>query len=167
MRNLLRRALAGVAILALVGGLSGGARAQTQMQFPTAPWGGYAPSRIQCGTLRGADMNSTADQPIPISFPSATYEIDAIVITSPSVSLTTAAGGFYPAPAKAGTAIVASSQAYSGLTAAATNAAGSVLSATLNNTTAKFDLRTIYFSLTTGQGAAATANIRVYCRLHY
>jgi hypothetical protein len=141
--------------------------AQTTNQFPTSPWSGFAPGRIQCGTLLKANMNSTADQAIPISFPSVNYEIEGIQISAASVSLTTAAGGFYPAASKGGTAIVASSQAYSTLTAAAVNSAGSVMSATLNNATALYNLRTIYFSLTTAQGAAATANIRVYCRPHY
>jgi len=154
--------LACVAVLVSVG-----AQAQTQMQFPTTGWGGYAPTSIQCGTLKAANMNTTADQAIPISFPSSTYEITVIEISNASVSLTTAAGGFYQAASKAGTAIVANTQAYSTLTAAATNAAGSTMAATLNLATAAFNLRTIYLSLTTSQGAAATADIRIFCRPLY
>lgn len=140
------------------------AHAQTTTQFPTTPWGGFAPGKIECGRLIGANMNSTADQAIPISFPSATYQIDSIDISNASISLTTAVGGFYPSASKGGTAIVANSQAYSTLTAAAVNAAGSTMTATLAVTTAAWNLRTIYFSLTTPQGAAATADIRIYCR---
>jgi hypothetical protein len=53
------------------------------------------------------------------------------------------------------------------LTAAATNAAGSVMQATLAIPTAAFNLNAIYFALTTAQGAAATADIRVTCRPLY
>jgi hypothetical protein len=138
----------------------------TTMQFPTMGWGGFAPARIECGELLGANMNSTADQAIPISFPSAKYVITEIDITNPSVSLTTAAGGFYSAASKGGVAIVSSGQAYSTLTTNAANTTGNEMTATLataGNTTA-FNLSQIYLSLTTAQGAAATADVRVYCR---
>lgn len=138
-------------------------------QFPTSPWGGFAPARVQCGQLLGANFNSTSDQAIPISVPSVNYMLDSITIDNASVSLDTAAGGFYTAASKGGAAVVANTQAYSTLTAAAANAAGSAMTATLATagSTALFNLPTLYFSLTTGQGAAATANIRVYCRPLY
>jgi hypothetical protein len=139
----------------------------TTMQFPTAGWGGFAPASVQCGMLKSANMNVTTDQIIPIAFPSSTYEITEISIANASTSLTTAVGGFYQTTSKGGTAIVANSQAYSTLTAAATNAAGSVLQATLAIPTAAFNLNAIYFALTTAQGAAATADIRVTCRPLY
>jgi len=164
--NRVLRTLALCATLLSVGSM---ARAQTQMQFPTTPWGGYAPARIQCGSLLGANFNATSDQAIPISFPSAYYMLDAIAVDNASLSLDTAAGGFYTAASKGGVALVANSQAYSTLTAAAANASGSAMLATIasagqNN---QLNLRTIYFSLTTPQGAAATADIRVYCRPLY
>lgn len=145
------------------------ARAQTQMQFPTTPWGGYAPARVQCGSLLGANFNATTDQAIPISFPSAYYMLDAIAVDNASVSLDTAAGGFYTAASKGGVAVVANSQVYSTLTHADANASGSAMLATIaaagqNN---QLNVRTLYFSLTTPQGAAATADIRVYCRPLY
>jgi hypothetical protein len=143
--------------------------AQTAMQFPTTPWGGYAPARVQCGALTGANMNVTTDQAIPISVPSRLYMLDAITINNASVSLTTAAGGFYTAASKGGTIVVAAAQAYSTLTAAANDASGSAMSATIATAGANnaLDVTTLYFSLTTAQGAAATADIRVFCRPLY
>lgn len=156
----------------LVSGIIGdqaAAQGRGGTQFPTSPWGGYAPGRVQCGQLLGANFNSTADQAISVSVPSNRYRLDAITISGASVSLTTAAGGFYTGAAKSGTTLVAASQAYSTLTAAAVNAAGSLLAATLGAgaTTSMLDVSTIYFSLTTAQGAAATADIRLSCQPLY
>lgn len=162
----------GVAVLGIGTALAQG----VIYQFPNAPWQAFAPTRIQCGTLKGANFNITTDQAIPISVPSATYLFDSIEISSPSVSLTTAAGGFYTAVSKGGVAVVASSQAYSALTTNAVNTTGNALLATIataGNTT-RFQgpsqsspITTLYLSLTTGQGAAATANVRVFCRTSY
>ncbi len=109
-------------------------------------------------------MNVTTDQQIPISCPSRHFIVQSIWVTAASISLTTAAGGFYSAASKGGVTLVAATQAYSTLTAAAVNAAGSALAMTLDTpaTTGLFDLSSIYFALTTAQGAAATANIRVF-----
>lgn len=135
-------------------------------QYPAGVWASYAPGRVQCGALKQADMNSTNDQAIPISVPSLTYMLDSITIANASISLTTAQGGFYTAASKGGTAVVANTQAYSTLTAAALDASGSAMTATLAAAGANnaLDIQTLYFSLTTGQGAAATADIRIYCR---
>ncbi len=149
-----------------------GAMAQTTTQFPTSPWGAYAPATVECGFLKGANFNATTDQAIPISAPSVTYEYTVIAVDNPSVSMTTAQGGFYSAASKGGVAVVASSQAYSGLTTNATNTTGNFLLmtiATAGSTTEFIETasNTLFFSLTTAQGAAATADIRVYCRPHY
>lgn len=165
--------LAGVLACAALGMTDVGLRAQTQVQFPNAPWNGFAPGKIECGWLLGANMNVTTDQAIPISVPSATYMIESIAISNPSVSLTTAAGGFYSAASKGGVAVVAAAQAYSGLTSNTANTTGNALLATIataGNTTVfqgpsqTSPISTLYFSLTTAQGAAASADIRVYCR---
>lgn len=117
------------------------------------------------GKLIGANMNVTTDQAITIrdltDYPSDSYIVEYIVVTNASISLTTAAGGFYTAASKSG-AIVAAGQVYSALTAA-----GKFIKATLTGT-ALTDVQTgatIYFSLTTAQGAAATADIYVFGRL--
>jgi hypothetical protein len=173
----MKRFLAHLAALALL--LAAAAvpvRAQTQFQFPNAPWQAYAPARIQCGQLLGANFNTTSDNAIQISVPSATYVIDSIVVSNPSVSLTTAAGGVYSAASKGGVAIVANSQVFSALTTNAANTTGNALALTLStagNTTAfqgfgqASKISTLYLSLTTAQGAAASADVRVYCRPAY
>ena len=139
------------------------------MQFPTSGWVGDAPGVILAGELIGANMNSTADQAIVMSVPATRYVVEAIVVSNASVSLDTAAGGIYSVASKGGVTLVAAAQVYSTLTAAAVNAAGSALFLTLDTpaTTGMFDLSTLYFSLTTAQGAAATADIRVYVRPLY
>jgi len=164
-------------LAALAGLLSAGAHAQTTMQFPTTPWGGFAPGTVECGWLKGANFNSTADQAITLSVPTATYWISNIEISSPSVSMTTAVGGFYSGASKSGVTLVANTQVYSALTTNAANTTGNFLQATLTTAgnTTEFSgptqgsnaQTTIYFALTTAQGAAATANIRVYCHPHY
>lgn len=166
---------AGIAIAGVGGHFR--ADAQTQMQFPTLPWEGYAPSSIQCGELLGANFNVTTDQAIPLSNPSGTWMVDNITIANPSVSMTSAQGGFYTAASKGGVAVVASSQAYTSLTTNSANTTGNAMVATLATagTTTAFggyaagsnQIATLYFSLTSAQGAAATADIRVRCRPLY
>jgi hypothetical protein len=123
--------------------------------------------------LIGANMNSTDDQLLTIQLAddAATavdegdYIIDGIYARNASVSLTTAVGGIYTAAAKGGTQLVANSQVYSALTAAskyvALTRANTALTDVFNVTTQP----SLYFSLTTPQGAAATADLYVYGRL--
>lgn len=165
-------ALAGLPVMlaAMLDGAQAAPGVSPGFQFPTTPWQSYAPARVQCGKLAGANFNSaSADQAIPISAPSALYMLDAITINNASLSLTTAAGGFYTAAAQGGVALVAATQAYSTLTSAANDAAGSAMSATIATAgaTNALDLPVIYFNLTTAQGAAATADIRAFCRPLY
>jgi hypothetical protein len=115
------------------------------------------------GKLIGANMNVTTDQAIALSEygldPAYTkLYVDRIVVTNASVSLTTAVGGVYTAASKGGTALVANTQAYSGLTAA-TLAIELTLAAARPIITPP---GSVYFSLTTAQGAAATADIYVF-----
>ena len=117
--------------------------------------------QILLGELISANMNSTADQQIVIFSAPAKYIIRRIVVTNASISLTTAVGGIYPQVSKGGTAIVANSQVYSSLNATTKfidltiasgyTSGGSILTA-----------KSIYLSLTTPQGAAATADVYVY-----
>jgi hypothetical protein len=107
-------------------------------------------------------MNSTADQKITIFSNPAKYIVRRIVVTNASISLSTAAGGIYTAASKGGSAVVAASQAYSTLTSSAL-----FLDLTLNtsssiNITVKSSVPNLYLSLTTAQGAAATADVYVY-----
>lgn len=116
-------------------------------------WGTVRPTPLF--VLRGANMNSTADQSLVRQFGFTNYILDKIVVTNASISLTTAAGGVYTAAAKGGTAIVAAAQAYAALTTAA-----AALALTLANTNRRSE--TPILSLTTPQGAGATADIYVF-----
>lgn len=172
-----RAKLLALAVLALSLAGNRGFAQGAGFQFPTSPWNGYAPAVVQCGWLYGANMNVTTDQAITISVPSAAYSINSILISNPSVSLTTAAGGFYSAASKGGVAVVANTQTYSGLTTNAANTTGNLLAATLATaglttnflaaSSSTVNTNTLYFSLTTAQGAAATADIRVLCNPLY
>lgn len=109
--------------------------------------------------LTAANFNIVTDQAIA-NLPSK-WIIRRIVVQNASVNMTTAAGGFYTGAGKTGTVIVAAAQVYSALTAAGiwidlTLAAG-VLTGT-----AALTATTIYFALTTAQGAAATADIYIW-----
>lgn len=115
----------------------------------------------QIGRLIGADMNSTADQAIPLHLYGATkYIIEKIVVTNASANLTLAAGGVYSAASKGGTAIVAAIQVYSALTGSS-----KFVPLTLATLTDVLTGATIYFALTTAQGSASTADIYVYGRV--
>lgn len=116
---------------------------------------------VLAGVLKGANFNSTADQPIILTTSSANFRIQSIIVTNPSMSMSTAVGGFYITTAKGGTPIVATSQVYSALATNAANTAGNMLVLATPAST-QYNTSTVYFSLTTAQGAAATADIYVY-----
>lgn len=103
-----------------------------------------------------ANFNSTADQALTKVGTFTQYVVSRIVVLNASISLTAAVGGVYTAAAKAGVQVIAAAQTYNGLTSGV-----STLTPPLTNT----DKRTeagLFLSLTTPQGAAATADILVY-----
>lgn len=114
------------------------------------------------GRLLGANMNSTADQAIPMFNGSLPYRVTKISIKNASVSLTAAQGSIYTAASKGGTAMTATptTTPYTTLTSSAlameltitTTPAATVWAATTP----------LFLSLTTAQGAAATADIFVF-----
>lgn len=116
-------------------------------------------------SLRGANMNTTADQPISIPTTLAAFQLTSIVITNASISLTTAVGGFYPLAAKAGTPIVSAAQTYSALTTSAGLMTATLASFGANTRFSSGNLGTIggilqiWFALTTPQGALASADL--------
>jgi hypothetical protein len=127
---------------------------------------GTTPAVLQGGKLIGANFNSTADQAITINSPSGTYTIQNILVRNPSTNMTTAAGGFYTEAGKSGTQIVSSAQVYSALTNATPGTDQNVAQLSVSSSnTREFNLSTIYFSLTTPQGATATADIYVIIRV--
>lgn len=115
------------------------------------------PGHVLLGRLLGANFNITTDQAIALG--SASYIITDIVVTNASTSLTTAAGGFYTGAGKTGTTLVAAAQVYSALTAAA-KWIRATLAAVVG--TDRFTGGSIFLSLTTAQGGAATADVYVF-----
>ncbi len=125
---------------------------------------------VLLGKLATANMNSAADQTITINLPTGVtkYTVEKIDVTNCTVSLTLAAGGFYTAASKGGTAIVAAAQVYTALGGTATTVRKKPIpqdtNPTLAVTTSSFT-GNMFFSLTTAQGGAATADIYVWGRL--
>lgn len=133
-------------------------------------WGKILPANIDMASgplprygllanLTGANFNVTTDQALTLQTGVTRYIIRRIIVDNASISLTTAAGGIYTNAAKAGTVIVAAAQVYSALTAS-TKFKDLTLEAVVG--TDILTATTIYLSLTTAQGAAATANVWVF-----
>jgi hypothetical protein len=117
---------------------------------------------VSLGYLLGADMNATTDQPLLWNVGAGVkVQISSIVAVNPSVSMTTAAGGVYPTTAKGGTAIVAAAQVYTALTGAGTVEA-LTLAGTVPATVYTVGANAAVLSLTTPQGAPATADFYLY-----
>ena len=113
------------------------------------------------GVQQNADFNSTNDQPIVVQSSIAAFQLTGIIIANASRSITTAAGGFYTGASKSGSVIVAAGQVYTALTGP-----NLLMLATLTAfaNSARFSanlltLNQIFFSLTTPQGVACTADI--------
>lgn len=122
--------------------------------------------------LIGANMNITTDQILPLEILNADslvastagdFILDSIVVRNASTSLTTAAGGVYTAATKGGDAVVEAGQVYFALTAASKFLALTLASVALTDVL-NASSSSLIFSLTTAQGAAATADIYVYGR---
>lgn len=117
-------------------------------------------------SLVGVNFNTTADQAIAIPLPTgfAHYRINNIVVSNPSTSLTTAAGGIYTAASKGGVAILSAGTVYSALTTNTAGASGSIFfpAPITNASTAYYNSTPLYFSLSTPQGSAATADITIF-----
>lgn len=122
----------------------------------------YAPSVVGSNrllwSLLSANMNSTADQALTKALAFNTFALDKVLITNASTSLTLAVGGFYSAASKGGDALVANTQVYSGLTGGTLGmlATLAALGLAVRSDTA------LYLALTTAQGGAATADIRLF-----
>src|ERR1700719_852980 len=114
-------------------------------------------SRILC-SIRAANFNVTTDQSCIIPASVTAWVPTSILVTNCSGTFTLAAGGVYPATSKGGTALVAAAQVYTALTGAA-----GVLGLTLaaNIATTRLTINTVYLSLTTGAGSAATCDFYV------
>lgn len=114
----------------------------------------YQAGNTILGKLLAANMNSTADQAIPMLANS--YIIRKIVGANPTANLTLSAGGVYTAAAKGGTAIVPAIQVYTAL-----SSASKYLDLTLASLlgTDLLTQATLYLSLTVAQGGAALMDL--------
>jgi hypothetical protein len=124
----------------------------------------FAPMTNLIGKLLSANFNIITDQPFSMLIPAGKkFRITKITALNTSVAgMSTAAGGVYPAASKGGSAIVANTQVFTGLTNAATAldltlAAAAAVQAAGNP---------IVLSLTTPQGAAATADLYAFGDLY-
>ena len=113
--------------------------------------------RCLLGAIKGANMNTTSDQEIPVPF--GKYVIRNIVATNPSTSLTLAVGGVYTEAAKSGITVVLAIQVFSGLTGGTKFIDLTLASGVTGDT---ITASTLYLSLTTAQGSAATMDLYVY-----
>lgn len=130
--------------------------------------GGVLPTSTQVlASSLSTNFNTTADQLIAIPRNVTAFQITGILITNASVSLTTARGGFYPAASKGGTPIVEATQAYTLLTGrdfllyATLSSFGQNSRFSTNNLGVSGGHMNVWFSLTTPQGANASADIYV------
>lgn len=116
----------------------------------------YAQETTLLGKAEGIDFNTTSDQLITITAPK--YIIRRIVVTNASTNLNVAVGGIYTGASKTGSTIVDSTQTYTNLTTSA-KFRGVTLGSICGTDT--LSASTLYFSLTTAQGTAATADIYI------
>src|SRR5580704_12070533 len=111
-------------------------------------------TRVLC-SIRAANFNITTDQVCTIPAGVTAWVPTSIIVTNCTGTFTLAAGGVYPTTSKGGTALVAAAQAYTALTGA-TIVLGLTLAATIATT--RYTVNSIYLSLTTGTGSAATCD---------
>lgn len=112
-------------------------------------------TELLLGKISSADLNTTADQTIPLLL--GIKQITKILVTNPSGGVNVAVGGIYTTTSKGGVQVVANSQVYSTL--------GANLSLSLTIAKDYTSVNTLYFSLTIGQGGASTVDIYVYGKL--
>lgn len=116
------------------------------------------------GQALAVNANAVGDTAITIQSPTPEYRISTVVIQNvgTTASLTTAQFGIFTATGGGGTAISAAGQALTALTSNALNANAAVLNHIPATTpSAMWNLATMYFRITTAQGAAATINVWV------
>lgn len=119
----------------------------------------YAGDHFSFGAaLYGADMNSTKDQFISICLSAnSKYILRRAIVTNASTSLTTAVGGIYTTTAKGGTALISGAQAFASLTSP-----DKFLDLVPSVGTSVLSAAQLVLTLTTAQGAPATADVYVF-----
>lgn len=112
----------------------------------------------QLFVLRGANMQSTADQAFSKMFTGTNYQITQIVaVRKTGGASVVCAGGIYDAASKGGNALVATAQSW--VTLAANVNVVATLAALVNTA---LESATPFLSLTTGSTAACTADIFIF-----
>jgi hypothetical protein len=114
------------------------------------------------GYAIGVDFNAVADTAITINLPYGWWRLSVVGFTNTgtTASLTTAQYGLFTAAGGAGTALVSSGTALSGLTSNTINTNGSY-GQTAASVSAYLNLTTVYFRVTQAQGAAASGNVYI------
>lgn len=120
------------------------------------PMGQPAGGPIKLFELRGANLNSAADQLFTEIGSFTRYKVTQIESVSKSGNALIAAGGIYTGAGKTGSAIVAAAQAWGAL-----SAVDKLLSPTVA-ALADAQQAVPQLSLTTAAGAAATADIFIF-----
>jgi len=128
--------------------------------------GGYpTPKMSEMGSLmvvaKAVNANLVADTPLVIDLPDGVtrYRVTRVTALAPSISLTTAQAAVYNASGGTGVAVCAP-QALAGLTTNAAATAGNAIDLTLALAAATFFIATtLFFRITTAQGAAATLDV--------
>lgn len=128
------------------------------MSYDPSGTGGELPM----AAVRAVDMTGTGDNALTwlVAGTPAKYIIRRVLVVRLSGAFNTAClGGLYTASSKGGSALVAATQTYANLTGAGKCVdAGIAAVATTDVTTAAI----LYFALSTGNGAALTADVLVY-----
>ena len=132
--------------------------------------GATSSKRLLLGSLIGANFNSTADQAISL-LGTSKFILDDIIITNCSAGLASAAGTFYAGAGKTNLIRGAATSTYTAITASTFVAELSSATTPASSSASGFQFsyftsasQTIYLSLTTAQGSAATCDIYVYGR---
>lgn len=121
--------------------------------------GAVGMSRRLCKIL-SANMNVTTDQACAIPATVTAWAPVSVWVTNCNATLAggLAAGGFYTASSKGGTAIVAAVQVYTGLTASTI-----ILPLTIaTGLTTRFTINSAFFSLTVANGSAVTCDVYLF-----
>jgi hypothetical protein len=136
----------------------------------TGPYGRGArcdSGMVLLGQATNVNFNSAGDTAITINIAaSAEWRmfIVAITNTGTTASLTTAQYGLFTASGGGGTALVASGTAMSGLTSNTVNTPTNYIQAA-PAVGVRLNITTVYFRITTPQGAAASGNVYIYGNL--
>jgi hypothetical protein len=116
------------------------------------------------GVANNVNFNAIADTQIPIVSPTPNYRIAGFLIqnTGTTASLTVAQFGIFTAAAGGGTALVASGTAMSGMTSNAINTNTNAVSFNSTQAATAVNYTSVFFRITTPQGAAASGNVYVW-----